>query len=39
MTFKFANRYNENLKKRLGIGLVGFKSNFDIRINGLQLSF
>ncbi|MCD2319646.1 hypothetical protein LRB85_04100 [Borreliella burgdorferi] len=21
------------------MGLVGFKSNFDIRINGLQLSF
>ncbi|ADQ29916.1 P13 family porin [Borreliella burgdorferi] len=37
--FKFANRYNADLKKRLGIALAGFEPNFDIGINGFQLSF
>nr|WP_223147661.1 P13 family porin [Borreliella bavariensis] len=37
--FKFANRHNENLKKELAISLEGFEPNFDIGINGFQLSF
>lgn len=37
--FTFANRYNANLRKRLGILLAGFEPNFDIGINGFQLSF
>ncbi|ACN53173.1 P13 family porin (plasmid) [Borreliella spielmanii] len=37
--FTFANRYNVNLRKRLGILLAGFEPNFDIGINGFQLSF
>ncbi|WP_215536060.1 P13 family porin [Borreliella bavariensis] len=37
--FTFANRYNANLRKRLGISLAGFEPNFDIGINGFQLSF
>ncbi|WP_324604512.1 P13 family porin [Borreliella bissettiae] len=37
--FTFANKYNTNLKKRLGIVLAGFEPNFDIEINGFQLSF
>ncbi|ACN55887.1 P13 family porin [Borreliella burgdorferi] len=37
--FKFANRYNADLKKRLGIALAGLEPNFDIGINGFQLSF
>ncbi|ACN24270.1 Borrelia membrane protein P13 (plasmid) [Borreliella burgdorferi 64b] len=37
--FKFANRYNADLKKRLGIALAGVEPNFDIGINGFQLSF
>ncbi|WP_418885156.1 P13 family porin [Borreliella carolinensis] len=37
--FAFANKHNENLKKRLGIALAGFEPNFDIGINGFQLSF
>ncbi|MBB6213592.1 P13 family porin (plasmid) [Borreliella californiensis] len=37
--FKFANKHNANLKKRLGIALAGFEPNFDIGINGFQLSF
>ncbi len=32
--FKFANRYNADLKKRLGIALAGLEPNFDIGING-----
>ncbi|WP_215535775.1 P13 family porin [Borreliella bavariensis] len=37
--FTFANRYNTNLRKRLGISLAGFEPNFDIGTNGFQLSF
>ncbi|WP_330529109.1 P13 family porin [Borreliella valaisiana] len=37
--FTFANRYNENLKKRLSAELVGFEPNFDIGTSGFQLSF
>lgn len=37
--FTFANRHNENLKKRLSAELVGFEPNFDIGTNGFQLSF
>ncbi|ACN53331.1 P13 family porin (plasmid) [Borreliella spielmanii] len=37
--FTFANKHNENLKKRLSTELAGFEPNFDIRINGFQLSF
>lgn len=37
--FTFANRYNANLRKKLGISLSGFEPNFDIGINGFQLSF
>ncbi|WP_215537619.1 P13 family porin [Borreliella bavariensis] len=37
--FTFANRYNANLRKRLGISLAGFEPNFDIGTNGFQLSF
>ncbi|WP_417903343.1 P13 family porin [Borreliella andersonii] len=37
--FTFANKHNANLKKRLGIDLAGFEPNFDIGINGFQLSF
>ncbi len=37
--FTFANRYNANLRKKLGISLAGFEPNFDIGINGFQLSF
>ncbi|MBB6213519.1 hypothetical protein HNP67_001041 [Borreliella californiensis] len=37
--FKGTNKYNENLKKRLGIDLAGFKPNFDIGISGFKLSF
>nr|WP_320292860.1 P13 family porin [Borreliella sinica]WPM06362.1 P13 family porin [Borreliella sinica] len=28
--FTFANKYNANLRKRLGIDLAGFEPNFDI---------
>ncbi|WP_091973553.1 P13 family porin [Borreliella japonica] len=37
--FTFANKYNANLRKRLGISLAGFEPNFDIGINGFQLYF
>ncbi|APS99322.1 hypothetical protein Bmayo_04260 (plasmid) [Borreliella mayonii] len=37
--FTFANRYNENLKKRLSAELAGFEPNFDLGINGFRLSF
>ncbi|WP_215538281.1 P13 family porin, partial [Borreliella bavariensis] len=37
--FTFANRYNANLRKKLGISLAGFEPNFDIGTNGFQLSF
>ncbi len=37
--FTFANRHNENLKKRLSAELAGFEPNFDLGINGFQLSF
>ncbi|ABH02243.1 hypothetical protein BAPKO_2546 (plasmid) [Borreliella afzelii PKo] len=37
--FTFANKYNANLRKNLGISLAGFEPNFDIGINGFQLSF
>ncbi|ACN93386.1 P13 family porin (plasmid) [Borreliella finlandensis] len=37
--FTFANKHNANLKKRLGIDIAGFEPNFDIGINGFQLSF
>ncbi|AJA90691.1 hypothetical protein OY14_04380 (plasmid) [Borreliella chilensis] len=36
--FTFANWYNGNLKKRLSTELAGFEPNFDIGINGFQLS-
>lgn len=39
LPFTFANKYNANLRKRLGISLAGFEPNFDIGINGFQLSF
>ncbi|WP_420025692.1 P13 family porin [Borreliella valaisiana] len=37
--FTFANRYNTDLRKKLGISLAGFEPNFDIGTNGVQLSF
>ncbi|WNY67275.1 P13 family porin [Borreliella lusitaniae] len=37
--FTFANRHNENLRKRLSAELLGFEPNFDIGTNGFQLSF
>ncbi|WNY64515.1 P13 family porin (plasmid) [Borreliella americana] len=37
--FTFANRHNENLKKKLSAELAGFEPNFDLGINGFQLSF
>ncbi|XPC97822.1 P13 family porin (plasmid) [Borreliella japonica] len=37
--FTFANKYNADLRKKLGISLAGFEPNFDIGINGFQLSF
>ncbi|WNY66339.1 P13 family porin (plasmid) [Borreliella andersonii] len=37
--FAFANRYNENLKRRLSSELAGFEPNFEIGITGFQLSF
>ncbi|MBB6043534.1 P13 family porin (plasmid) [Borreliella yangtzensis] len=37
--FTFANRHNADLRKKLGISLAGFEPNFDIGINGFQLSF
>ncbi len=37
--FTFANKYNANLRKKLGISLAGFEPNFDLGINGFQLSF
>ncbi|WP_267128492.1 P13 family porin (plasmid) [Borrelia sp. CA_690] len=35
----FTNKHNTNLKKRLGIDIAGFEPNFEIGINGFQLSF
>ncbi|WP_419261169.1 P13 family porin [Borreliella afzelii] len=37
--FTFKNKYNANLRKKLGISLAGFEPNFDLGINGFQLSF
>lgn len=37
--FTFVNRYNADLRKKLGISLAGFEPNFDIGTNGFQLLF
>ncbi|WP_419264724.1 P13 family porin [Borreliella afzelii] len=39
LPFTFKDKYNANLRKNLGISLAGFEPNFDIGINGFQLSF
>ncbi|AJY73077.1 hypothetical protein BAFK78_I024 (plasmid) [Borreliella afzelii K78] len=39
LPFTFKDKYNANLRKKLGISLAGFEPNFDLGINGFQLSF